>query len=131
MTTKRIKITGLVASARRYNRIRFEIVESDGKTTPVVYPRSRDGDDALAVENGIFMVAQAIYFSVTDPAKRLADAELYVNNQCCCCTKAHVEGVLSLSPVEPTQAQPAQPTQPDQPEQPAQPEGQPTQPPTN
>ena len=102
MTTKKIKITGLVASARRYNRLRFEIVEDDGSTTQVVYPRTRDGDDSLAVENGIFTVAQAIYFSASSPDQRLAMAELYVNNQCCCCTKTHVEGVLALSPVDGT-----------------------------
>lgn len=99
MTTKKIRITGLVASARRYNRLRFEIVEDDKSTTQVVYPRTRDGDDSLAVENGIFEVAQAIYFTAASPDQRLAMADLYLNNQCCCCTKAHVEGILTLSPV--------------------------------
>ncbi|MCA9656591.1 MAG: hypothetical protein KC501_42195 [Myxococcales bacterium] len=117
MSTKTIRITGITAQARGYNRLTFEIIDDKGNVVPVVFPRDRNGDDSLQVEKSIFSVAQAIYFSTTKPEERVATAELYVNNQCCCCTKVHVEGISSLSPVAPTQ--PATPP-PD-----GQPEGQP------
>jgi hypothetical protein len=104
MLNTKIKITGLVASSGRFNRLTFEIVNDDGTTSQVVYPRSRannDGDPSLAVEDGIFALAQAIYYSAASPDARLAQARLYVSNQCCCCTKVHVEGIMTLSPVPP------------------------------
>lgn len=103
MLNKKIKITGLIASARRYNRLTFEIVNDDGTTTQVVYPRSRNGGDeeSLAVEEGIFSLAQSIYYSAASADARIAQAQLYVNNQCCCCTKVHVEGIMTLAPVPP------------------------------
>lgn len=106
MITKKIQITGLIASARRYNRLQFEIVEDSGDTTAVVYPRSRNGDedDSLAVEDGIFSLATSIFYSTTTATDRVAMAKLYTNPQCCCCTKVHVEGILSLTPVEPEPA---------------------------
>lgn len=105
MAFHRILLTGIIASARRFNRIEFEIVEDDGTLTPVIYPRSRRGEDdqSLAVEDSIFQTAVAIYFGAQVPEQRLAIAELYLGK-----TKESeegtlpVEGIKSLAPVSNT-----------------------------
>ena len=95
---QKIKITGIIATASRYNRIQFELVGDDGKLSPIVYPASRGGDDedSLAVESSVFQLAQAIYLASTE---RFAMAQLYLDNRCCPCSgRVVVEGVSKLSP---------------------------------
>jgi len=101
MVTRKIQITGIIASSGRYNRIQFEVFDKEGKAVEVVYPcgRRETDCDSLAVDSGVFTLAQAIFFATTTAADRVASAQLYLNNQCCCCTKLHVEGIYSLAPI--------------------------------
>jgi hypothetical protein len=100
MINKTIRITRLIAAAGRGNhRLSFELVNDDGTTTPVVYSSRGNGDDedSLVVDQGIFSLAQSIYYTASSPDARVAQAQLYVKSQCCCCAKVHVEGINTLS----------------------------------
>lgn len=108
MQTKQIKITSVIATSGRYNRIQLDVLEDDGnggtKWIPVRYPQGRRGedDDSLAVESSVFAMATSIYYSTTDPDKRVGRAQLYVDNRCCCgCSKLPVDGIYSLEPLAP------------------------------
>lgn len=103
-----IKITSVIATSGRYNRIKLEVLDDGGsggtKWIPVRYPQGRRGEDdeSLAVENSVFELAMSIYYSTTKPDERVAMAQLYVDNRCCCgCSKVPVDGIYSLEPLPP------------------------------
>jgi len=103
MITRQIQITNVIATAGRYNRIQFNVLEDDGKsgkkTVTVLYPQGRRGedDDSLAVDSSVFQMASTIYYATTDASKRVATAQLHVDNRCgCSCDKVAVDGIYSL-----------------------------------
>lgn len=90
-----IEITHLIASARRFNRIRFDVLQADGSRLEVVYPRNRNGEDdnSLAVEDSVFSLAQWLFTS----GNRRAVAELYLGKEQPP-GKIAVEGIRTLQP---------------------------------